>query len=113
MSVQDATTTPYRAAAAGVALSNVREAHSGDVRARSFRRLAAHPDVLLTVGLLVVALVPRILYLIWAPVFIGGDSSQYFQPVYDLLNNGRFTLSLKRPPLYPWMLYAEQLLFGP
>jgi 4-amino-4-deoxy-L-arabinose transferase-like glycosyltransferase len=67
----------------------------------------------LSVGLLVVALVPRILYLVWAPVFIGGDSSQYFQPVYDLIYNGRFTLSLKRPPLYPWMLYGEQLLFGP
>ena len=42
-----------------------------------------------------------------------GDSAQYFQPVYDLINTGRFTLSLKRPPLYPWMLYVEQVLFGP
>jgi hypothetical protein len=26
------------------------------------------------------------LYVAWAPVFIGGDSLQYFQPVFDLLN---------------------------
>src|SRR5215210_483881 len=77
------------------------------------RRLAAHPDVLLSLGLFGLALLPRILYLLWAPVFIGGDSLQYFQPVYNLINSGRFTLSLKRPPLYPWMLYAEQMAFGP
>ena len=77
------------------------------------RRVATHPDVLLSVGLFGLALVPRVLYLLWAPVFIGGDSAQYFQPVYDLMNDGRFTLSLKRPPVYPWMLYAEQVLFGP
>jgi Dolichyl-phosphate-mannose-protein mannosyltransferase len=75
-------------------------------------RLAAHPDVLLSVGLFVVALLPRLLYLVWAPVFIGGDSLQYYQPVYDLITTGRFTLSLKRPPLYPWMLYASEMVFG-
>src|SRR3954449_6232853 len=76
-------------------------------------RLAAHPDLLLSLGLFAVALLPRILYLLWAPVFIGGDSLQYFQPVYDLLTSGKFTLTLKRPPLYPWLLYAEQVLAGP
>jgi 4-amino-4-deoxy-L-arabinose transferase-like glycosyltransferase len=76
-------------------------------------RLAAHPDLLLTIGLLLLALVPRLLYLAWAPVFIGGDSLQYFQPVFDLMNGRGFTLSLKRPPLYPWMLYASQVTFGP
>jgi hypothetical protein len=76
-------------------------------------RLAAHPDLLLSLGLFAVALLPRILYLVWAPVFIGGDSLQYFQPVYDLLTSGKFTLTLKRPPLYPWLLYAEQVLAGP
>ena len=75
-------------------------------------RLADHPDVLLSVGLFVVALVPRLLYLVWAPVFIGGDSLQYYQPVYDLINTGKFTLSLKRPPLYPWLLYASEVTFG-
>jgi 4-amino-4-deoxy-L-arabinose transferase-like glycosyltransferase len=72
-----------------------------------------HPDVLLSLGLFGLALLPRILYLLWAPVFIGGDSLQYFQPVYDLINSGKFTLTLKRPPLYPWLLYAEQIAFGP
>jgi 4-amino-4-deoxy-L-arabinose transferase-like glycosyltransferase len=81
---------------------------------RSWRsRLAAHPDLLLTLGLFVVALVPRLMYLVWAPVFIGGDSLQYFQPVYDLMHGRGFTLSLKRPPLYPWLLYASQVTFGP
>lgn len=77
------------------------------------RRLATHPDVLLAAGLFVLALVPRLLYLLWAPVFIGGDSMQYFQPVYNLMNDGRFTLSLKRPPLYPWLILASQTMFGP
>ena len=113
MSVRDATTTPYRAASTGLEGTNVRETRTGDERAHVLRRLATHPDVLLSVGLFALALAPRVFYLFWAPVFIGGDSSQYFQPVYDLLNSGRFTLSLKRPPLYPWMLYVEQLMFGP
>ena len=114
MSVLDATTTGYsEAASSDLAISDARDTRSGGARARALRRLIAHPDLLLSVGLLMLALAPRILYLLWAPVFIGGDSAQYFQPVYDLLNGGRFTLSLKRPPLYPWMLYAEQWLFGP
>lgn len=77
------------------------------------RRWVTHPDVVLTLSLFGLALLPRILYVLWAPVFIGGDSMQYFQPVYDLIDSGKFTLSLKRPPLYPWLLYAEQVAFGP
>lgn len=76
------------------------------------RRLATHPDVLLSLGVLLLALLPRVLYLLWAPVFIGGDSAQYFQPVYDLISNGKFTLSLKRPPVYSWLIYASQMMFG-
>jgi 4-amino-4-deoxy-L-arabinose transferase-like glycosyltransferase len=86
---------------------------SGPGARAGLRQWATHPDVLLSVGLLVLALLPRLLYLLWAPVFIGGDSLQYFQPVYDLMTSGKFTLSLKRPPLYPWLLYAEQMAFGP
>ncbi len=82
-------------------------------RPSAWQRLAARPDLVLSVGLFLVALVPRALYLLWAPVFIGGDSAQYFQPVYDLINSGKFTLTLKRPPLYPWILYASQVTFGP
>jgi 4-amino-4-deoxy-L-arabinose transferase-like glycosyltransferase len=77
------------------------------------RGLATHPDVLLSLGLFALALLPRILYVLWAPPFIGGDSLQYFQPVYDLMTSGKFTLTLKRPPLYPWLLYAEQVTLGP
>lgn len=87
--------------------------HTGPRSRSVFRRLLAHPDLLLSVGLFVLALVPRVLYLLWAPVFYGGDSAQYFQPVYDLITTGTFTLTLKRPPLYPWLLYASQMTFGP
>jgi 4-amino-4-deoxy-L-arabinose transferase-like glycosyltransferase len=86
--------------------------HDRDGHGR-WRRLAAHPDVLLSFGILLLALLPRLLYVFWAPVFIGGDSAQYFMPVYDLMNSGKFSLSLKRPPVYPWMIYASQWLFGP
>ncbi|MGE3910589.1 MAG: ArnT family glycosyltransferase [Chloroflexota bacterium] len=76
-------------------------------------RLAAHPDVRFSLAVLLLALVPRLLYVLWAPPFIGGDSAQYFMPVYDLINDGKFTLSLKRPPVYSWLIYASQMLFGP
>lgn len=83
------------------------------VKRSGLRQFATHPDVLLSLGLLLLALLPRILYVLWAPPFIGGDSLQYFQPVYDLMTTGKFTLTLKRPPLYPWLLYAEQMTLGP
>ncbi len=73
----------------------------------------ARPDVIIPLGLLALALGLRLLYVAWAPVFIGGDSLQYFQPVHDLLNGRGFTLSLKRPPAYPALILASQALFGP
>jgi hypothetical protein len=82
-------------------------------RRASIGSLTRHPDVLLALGLFALALLPRLLYVLWAPVFIGGDSLRYFQPVYDLMNGRGFTLPLKRPPLYPWLLYASQVTFGP
>ncbi len=104
-------------AARPAASSSDSGAHSGTGAGRVLRtvwkRLAARPDLTLSVGLFALALVPRVLYLLWAPVFIGGDSAQYFQPVYDLINSGKFTLTLKRPPLYPWLLYASQVTLGP
>lgn len=76
-------------------------------------RLLASIDVRIAAGVFLLALVLRMLYVAWAPVFIGGDSLQYFQPVYDFLNGRGFTLTLKRPPLYSWLLYASQVTFGP
>ena len=69
-------------------------------------------DLLIAAGLFLFAAVLRLAYVAWAPVFIGGDSLQYFQPVHDLLNGRGFTLSLKRPPAYPAMLLLFQTLFG-
>jgi 4-amino-4-deoxy-L-arabinose transferase-like glycosyltransferase len=60
----------------------------------------------------VLAALPRAAYLAWAPPFIGGDSLQYYQPVYDLVNGRGFTLSLKRPPAYPVLILAIQSVFG-
>jgi 4-amino-4-deoxy-L-arabinose transferase-like glycosyltransferase len=113
MSVRDATTPNVATVLPEIGASPARTSRGSASGSSVARWLRAHPDLALSVGLFVLALVPRILYLFWAPVFIGGDSAQYFQPVYDLLDSGRFTLSLKRPPLYPWLLYAEQLAFGP
>ena len=73
----------------------------------------AHPDLLIAGVLFLLAAVPRLAYVAWAPVFIGGDSLQYFQPVYDFMNGRGFSLSLKRPPAYPAMILAIQAVFGP
>jgi hypothetical protein len=113
MSARDATTTGYDAASAGLSLARGRVDATRDSSPGLAWRVVTHPDVLISVGLFGMALLPRLLYLLWAPVFIGGDSAQYFQPVYDLIHNGRFTLSLKRPPLYPWVLYVQQVVSGP
>lgn len=75
-------------------------------------RVRAHPDLLIAGGIFLVAAVLRLLYVAWAPVFIGGDSLQYYQPVYDLVNGKGFTLSLKRPPAYPALILAMQGIFG-
>ncbi len=72
----------------------------------------AHPDALIAGGLFLLAALLRMAYVAWAPVFIGGDSLQYYQPVYDLMNGHGLTLSLKRPPAYPAMILAIQSVFG-
>ena len=81
-------------------------------RLRPAAVLRLHPDVLIAGGLFLFAAVLRLAYVAWAPVFIGGDSLQYFQPVHDLLNGRGFTLSLKRPPAYSATILLSQLLFG-
>ncbi|MDQ3701362.1 MAG: glycosyltransferase family 39 protein, partial [Chloroflexota bacterium] len=82
-------------------------------RAHSIFGLRAHPDLVIAATLFLLGAAPRLAYVAWAPVFIGGDSLQYFQPVHDLLNGRGFTLSLKRPPAYPTLLLASQVIFGP
>jgi 4-amino-4-deoxy-L-arabinose transferase-like glycosyltransferase len=74
--------------------------------------LWARADLLIAGGLFLFAAILRLGYILWAPVFIGGDSLQYYQPVYDFLNGHGFTLSLKRPPAYPALVLAMQTLFG-
>ena len=60
--------------------SSASRAHAAGDSRPLLARLADHPDVPLSVGLFVVALVPRLLYLLWAPVFIGGDSPSTSSP---------------------------------
>src|SRR5215207_6412762 len=101
MPIPDATTAAYSLAPSEVARAEAVGPPAKPVaRTGLTRHVAAHPDLVLSLGLLGLALVPRLLYLLWAPPFIGGDSAQYFQPVYDLMTSGKFTLSLKRPPIY-------------
>lgn len=76
------------------------------------RWVRAHPDLAVAGGLFLLALLPRLAYVAWAPPFIGGDSLQYYQPVYDLVHGRGFTLSLKRPPAYPALILAIQSVFG-
>ena len=95
---------PRPGAAGGAALARRRALPALDAGVR--------PDLLIAAGLFLFAAVLRLAYVAWAPVFIGGDSLQYFQPVHDFLNGRGFTLSLKRPPAYPAMILAFQVVFG-
>src|SRR3954463_9716455 len=55
--------------------------------------------VLTVVG--VVALAWRLAFLFRAPVFIIGDSENYFWPGYELAREIGFDLELRRTPAYP------------
>lgn len=76
-----------------------------DAVRRVWSRLAAfaqaHPDLVILVGLLAVALIVRGLFVFRAPLFLRRDSVAYFQVGYDWANGMGFTLPLRRTPLYP------------
>src|ERR687884_514004 len=55
--------------------------------------------VLVVVG--AVALAVRLAFLFRAPVFIIGDSENYFWPGYQLARGIGFDLELRRTPVYP------------
>lgn len=75
--------------------------------------LAAHPDLALLVLLAVIALVPRVVLQLQAPIFLDGDSASYVQPAWDLVRGRGVTNALKRPIGYPLLLAAVFRVSGP
>ena len=75
--------------------------HSVTMQFRAFWRLPSPPVwlVLTIVGL--VALGLRLAFLFRAPVFIIGDSENYFWPGYQLAREIGFDLDIRRTPVYP------------
>lgn len=65
------------------------------------RLLAPPPTWLVLLVVAVVALVLRLAFLFRAPVFIIGDSENYFWPGYQLAREIGFDLELRRTPVYP------------
>src|ERR1044071_2782367 len=51
--------------------------------------------------IVVVALALRLAFLFRAPVFIIGDSENYFWPGYELAREIGFDLEIRRTPVYP------------
>ena len=65
------------------------------------RIVAARPDVLAALLVVLVAAGLRVAFFPGAPVFLHGDTYQYYRPAADLATGDNFDLPLKRPPLYP------------
>src|SRR5215211_3771318 len=65
------------------------------------RRVSAYPDVSSLVLIVALGEVARIAFFLLAPVFVHGDSFQYYRPAHFLMDGSGFPLPLKRPPAYP------------
>jgi 4-amino-4-deoxy-L-arabinose transferase-like glycosyltransferase len=59
-----------------------------------------------------VAAAVRLAFFPRAPVFIGGDSSQYYVPAHALMTGEGFPLPLKRPPFFPVFVALIGRAFG-
>ncbi|MBA2449361.1 MAG: glycosyltransferase family 39 protein, partial [Chloroflexi bacterium] len=77
------------------------------------RALVGHADLLALILILAVGGALRLAFFPRAPVFIGGDTSQYYVPAAALLNGEGFPLPLKRPPLYPLFMAFVGWGLGP
>jgi len=76
------------------------------------RLLRAHPDAFALTLILIAAAEIRIAFFPLAPVFIGGDSSQYYVPAHALMTGEGFPLPLKRPPFFPVFVAMIGRTFG-
>jgi 4-amino-4-deoxy-L-arabinose transferase-like glycosyltransferase len=77
---------------------------------------AAHrSDAFALLLVIAVGAVVRLVFFPRAPVFIGGDTSQYYGPALALMTGGEegFPLPLKRPPLYPAFVDLVGAWLGP
>ena len=77
------------------------------------RGLTRYADALALVFVVGVGAALRVVFFDRAPVFIGGDTSQYYLPAHALLNGEGFPLPLKRPPLYPLFMALVGRALGP
>ena len=63
--------------------------------------------------LALMAVGPRLVLQLQAPIFLVLDSSSYARPAYDLLDGAGLTTGLKRPIGYPLLLAGVLAAFGP
>lgn len=75
----------------------------------SRRAIAAHPDAVALLLILTIGAALRLAFLPRAPIFIHGDSTQYWEPARAFLDGQGLNIPLKRPPVYPLFL---ALIFG-
>jgi 4-amino-4-deoxy-L-arabinose transferase-like glycosyltransferase len=71
------------------------------------------PEAVLLAALLLIALAPRLILHLQAPVFYSPDAIGYIEPAYDLITGQGFTNRLKRPVGYPTLLAGAFAAFGP
>ena len=76
------------------------------------RIVAARPDLLAGLLVALVAAGLRLAFFPGAPVFLHGDTYQYYRPAADLATGDTFDLPLKRPPLYPAFLALVWVTLG-
>ncbi len=78
----------------------------------AWRSVTTHPDLLAALLVAVVATGLRIAFFPGAPLFLHGDTYQYYRPAADLVAGGTFDLPLKRPPLYPAFMALVSVVTG-
>lgn len=76
------------------------------------RAIAAHPDITALVLILLIGAGLRVAFFPRAPIFIHGDSTQYYVPAHDLMDGQGLQIPLKRPPVYPVFIAAVGTWLG-
>ncbi|MFN8633083.1 MAG: glycosyltransferase family 39 protein [Chloroflexota bacterium] len=69
-------------------------------------------ELLVVLGIGLLALLVRLAFSFRAPPFVTNDSLSYLLPGFDLLHGGGFAPILKRPPLYPLFVGGVLSTFG-
>jgi 4-amino-4-deoxy-L-arabinose transferase-like glycosyltransferase len=80
--------------------------------ARVWQAIRAHPDLAAVLIIIALGAALRVAFFSRAPIFIHGDSSQYFVPARELLLGQGLNIPLKRPPVYPLFLAAATAWVG-